>query len=313
MAAAAEEPQRLSELLESGWRLLEEVESSAEASSGAPAVQRKVQHGIGLLERAARAIAELQLFSRNEELDEVASADLRFMLVPALLGALVLKQQPGGGAAAAERRLEHVQRARGLFLDFLRLCADYGVGPTEMPAEEPGEPRQREREGGGGLEAAAARRRAKIERYKQKKEVENQLASLKTLIDRAQAEEEQLREFYLLHIRKWVSTSLEEIESIDQEIEILTQRDALKQQVQKSSRRSRKKKRQRKKRRKPWRKHGNGTTGRTCIRGAMATGRTWADVLCRGELHPADLPHILWASPLGRQGANQNHHVTGQA
>lgn len=64
MAAAAEgeEDQRLSELLESGWRLLEEVESDTGASSGAPAVQRRVQRGLELLERVARAVSQLELF-----------------------------------------------------------------------------------------------------------------------------------------------------------------------------------------------------------------------------------------------------------
>lgn len=66
-------------------------------------------------------------------------------------------------------------------------------------------------------------------RYKQKKELENQLATLKPFIDGGQAEEEQIREFYLLQIKKWISTSLEEIESIDQEVAILIRRDALKQ------------------------------------------------------------------------------------
>ncbi|XP_063169416.1 immunoglobulin-binding protein 1 isoform X2 [Candoia aspera] len=227
-AAAAAEPERLSELLESGWRLLEEVESGGEASSGAPAVQRRVQRGLELLERAARAVAQLELFSRNEELEEIPSADLRFMLVPALLAALTLRQ------VAPERRLEHVRRARGLFLDFLRLCRDYAVArfdlPREAEAEEEedgGEAAPAPPDGQSSLLAMAAGRRAKIERYKQKKELENQLASLKPFIDSGQAEEEQIREFYLLQIKKWINISLEEIESIDQEIAILNRRGAL--------------------------------------------------------------------------------------
>ncbi|XP_026558905.1 immunoglobulin-binding protein 1 isoform X2 [Pseudonaja textilis] len=238
MAAAAEgeESPRLSELLESGWRLLEEVESDAEASSGAPAVQRRVQRGLELLERAARAVSQLELFSRNEELEEIASADLRFMLVPALLAALTLRQ------VAPARRLEHLRRARSLFMEFLRLCRDYAVARFDLPREavdeeeEEGEEEGEQRGGEAGpappygqvsLLAMAAARRAKIERYKQKKELENQLASLKPFIDSGQAEEEQIREFYLLQIKKWVAVSLEEIESIDQEIAILKRRGAL--------------------------------------------------------------------------------------
>ncbi|XP_028571231.2 immunoglobulin-binding protein 1 [Podarcis muralis] len=241
MAASTttEEPLRLSELLESGWRLLEEVEdgSAAEPSSGAPAVQRKVQRGIGLLERASSAVAELQLFSHNEELEEISSADLKFMLVPALLAALVLKQ------VNPSKRLEHVQRARAGFMDFLKVCKDYGIGRFQLPREVEVEVESGDESESSGsninsvlgtdqqtaILAMASNRQAKIERYKQKKELENQLATLKPFIDGGQAEEEQIREFYLLQIKKWISTSLEEIESIDQEVAILIRRDALKQ------------------------------------------------------------------------------------
>nr|XP_056715696.1 immunoglobulin-binding protein 1 [Euleptes europaea] len=231
-AASEASGERLPELLEAGWRLLEEVESGAEASSGAASVQRKVQRGIALLERAAAAVAQLDLFSRQEELEEVASADVRFLLVPALLGALVLRQAGGGGGG--ERRLEQVRRARGCFLDFLRLCRDYGAGRFAMPPDDPHDdppdpaPHDPARQH-DALLAMAHARQAKIQRYKQKKERENRLASLKTFIDSGQAEEEQIREFYMLQITKWINVSLEEIESIDQEIAILSRRDALKQ------------------------------------------------------------------------------------
>ncbi|XP_070615740.1 immunoglobulin-binding protein 1 isoform X2 [Erythrolamprus reginae] len=232
MAEAAEEkePARLSELLESGWRLLEEVESGVEASSGVAEVQRRVQRGLDLLERAASAVAELELFSRNEELEEIASADLRFMLVPALLASLILRQ------GVPSRRLEHLRRARGLFHDFLRLCRDYALARFELPPEavegggsgqeHGGEAAPAPSNGQASLMAMATARRAKIERYKQKKDCENQLASLKPFIDSGQAEEEQIREFYLLQIKKWITISLDEIESIDQEIAILNRRDA---------------------------------------------------------------------------------------
>ncbi|XP_042334376.1 immunoglobulin-binding protein 1 [Sceloporus undulatus] len=255
MAAAAEEEEgapggdggsgRLSELLESGWRLLEE----AEAEGGRVEAQRKVQRGIALLERTARAVAELQLFSGNEELEELPSADLRFLPVPALLAALVLKQE------SPSRRLEHLRRARALFLRFLRLCRDYGLLPQgQMPPERDSEedseePQEEEEEDPlepsasssnaprrrppasdqAAFLAMAASRRAKIERYKQKKELESRLAALRLLVEAGRAEEEQLREYYLLQIKKWIGISLEELESLDRERAILARRDALKQ------------------------------------------------------------------------------------
>ncbi|NWX13814.1 IGBP1 protein, partial [Aegotheles bennettii] len=168
--------------------------------------------------------------SNNEELEEIASADLRYLAVPALLGALTLRQvEPG-------RRLEHLQSARCHFCRFLRLCHSYGLGTFRLP---PASPTGEEGPGGpatGGpssaqpsLVAMAASRQAKIERYKQKKELENRLASMRTCVESGQADEDQIREFYLLEIQRWITTSLEEIESIDQEMVIVRSRGAAKQ------------------------------------------------------------------------------------
>ncbi|XP_050569360.1 immunoglobulin-binding protein 1 isoform X1 [Cygnus atratus] len=219
---------RLPELLATGWRLWEEVEAGTEPSSGAPAVQDKVRQGLGALRQAAAMVAELDLFSENEELEEVASADLKYLAVPALLGALTLRQ------VDASRRREHLEAARAHFCRFLQLCRAYGLSAAPPPAaapgdEEAGSPPPRGPAAQRSLLAMAAGRQAKIERYKQKKELENRLASVRTFVDSGQADEDQIREFYLLQIQKWVNISFEEIESIDQEMVILRSRDAVKQ------------------------------------------------------------------------------------
>nr|XP_008509808.1 PREDICTED: immunoglobulin-binding protein 1 [Equus przewalskii] len=66
-------------------------------------------------------------------------------------------------------------------------------------------------------------------RYKQKKEVEHRLSTLKSAVESGQADDERVREYYLLHLRRWIGISLEEIESIDQEIKILKEKDSSKE------------------------------------------------------------------------------------
>lgn len=78
------------------------------------------------------------------------------------------------------------------------------------------------------LVSMAAQRQAKIERYRQKKDLEARLSDVRRLVDSGQADDEVSRDFYLLNVRRWVSVSLEEIESIDQEMEILKKMDVLK-------------------------------------------------------------------------------------
>lgn len=110
--------------------------------------------------------------SENEELEEVASADLRYLAVPALLGALTLRQ------VDASRRREHLEAARAHFCRFLQLCRAYGLSAAPPPAHTAGpgaeEEEEKAKEAGStgargptaqrSLLAMAAGRQAKIER-----------------------------------------------------------------------------------------------------------------------------------------------------
>ncbi|XP_010190735.1 PREDICTED: immunoglobulin-binding protein 1 [Mesitornis unicolor] len=232
MAEGAVAGPRLAELLSTGRRLWEEVETGTEPSSGAPAVQEKVRLPRGTLGLDEAGTSRLSPSSENEELEEIASADLKYLPLPALLGALTLKQ------VDLSKRLEHLESARAHFWRFLKLCKSYGLGSFHLPpatACSPGEEDAGSPAPGGlaaakpSLVAMASSRQAKIERYKQKKELENRLASMRTFVENGQADEDQIRKFYILQIQKWISTSLEEIESIDQEIVILRNRGTAKQ------------------------------------------------------------------------------------
>lgn len=102
--------------------------------------------------------------SENEELEEVASADLKFMLLPALLGGLTLKQ------VDLSRRREHLESAREHFLRFLKLCRNYGLGSFQLPPSTPGEekaesPLPPQDPTQPNLLAMAMSRTAKIERW----------------------------------------------------------------------------------------------------------------------------------------------------
>ncbi|XP_051824460.1 immunoglobulin-binding protein 1 [Antechinus flavipes] len=231
VAAATEDEEeivgpRLPQLLETGRRLLGEVEDTNE-STNSRFIQEKVKQGLESLEKASRMMAQLDLFSPNEDLEEISSTDLKYLLVPALQGALTLKQ------ISFNHRLEQVQTARAHFMDFLKQCQNYQVTKFELPSTQDNPPGKKSFDGPTGsqqsLVAMASHRQAKIERYKQKKELENKLASLESAVENGRADEEQVREYYLLHLQKWVNISLEEIESIDQEIVILKARDLGKQ------------------------------------------------------------------------------------
>uniref|UniRef100_A0A3B3ZEX1 Uncharacterized protein n=1 Tax=Periophthalmus magnuspinnatus TaxID=409849 RepID=A0A3B3ZEX1_9GOBI len=194
---AEQDSLKLSELFERGWSALDELDSTQDPLSS-HGIQDRVQRAIRGLETASRRVAQLELFSRNEELEEVCTSELKYLLLPALLGALTLKQ------TSRERRLEILQTARNYFVDYLQRCKNYNSEAVKMSGQ------------------------AKIERYRQKKEVEAQLEAVKKAVESGKADEETSRQFYLLHLRRWISQSLEEVESIDQELPILKNMGALK-------------------------------------------------------------------------------------
>uniref|UniRef100_UPI0002C865E6 Immunoglobulin-binding protein 1 n=1 Tax=Homo sapiens TaxID=9606 RepID=UPI0002C865E6 len=199
---------RLPELFETGRQLLDEVEVATEPA-GSRIVQEKVFKGLDLLEKAAEMLSQLDLFSRNEDLEEIASTDLKYLLVPAFQGALTMKQ------VNPSKRLDHLQRAREHFINYLTQCHCYHVAEFELPSMAY-----------PSLVAMASQRQAKIQRYKQKKELEHRLSAMKSAVESGQADDERVREYYLLHLQRWIDISLEEIESIDQEIKILRERDS---------------------------------------------------------------------------------------
>ncbi|KAM8908711.1 immunoglobulin-binding protein 1 [Spinachia spinachia] len=233
------EPSKLSDLLERGWKIFEEVDSTNEPLAS-NSIQVRIKRGITMLEEASSMVALLDLFSRNEELEEIATADLKYLLLPALLGALTMKQ------TGRDKRLEVVRTARGHFMDFLKRCKEYNMCDFELPhltnenetpdeASENGSssPTVRPKLCPSDLVCMAAQRQAKIERYRQRKELEARLSDVRKAVDSGQADDEVSRDFYNLNAKRWVTVCLEEMESIDQEMEILQQMDGLKQGVPK--------------------------------------------------------------------------------
>ncbi|XP_006884805.1 PREDICTED: immunoglobulin-binding protein 1-like [Elephantulus edwardii] len=226
MAAADDEflLPSLAELFETSKQLLDEVEVATEPT-GARIIQDKVVKALGLLEQVAERLSQLDLFSRNEDLEEIASTDLKYLLVPAFQGALAMKQ------GNTSKRLDHLQWAREHFLNYLTQCHYYHVAEFELPQTNNSTENNTASSSVTypNLVALASQRQAKIERYKQKKEMESRLSALKSAVESGQADDEHVREYSLIHLRRWIGISLEEIESIDQEIKILRVRESSKE------------------------------------------------------------------------------------
>ena len=164
MAAAEGEeclPPGLPELFDTCQRLLDEVDVAAEPP-GSRVVQEKVSKGLHLLKQSAEMLLQLDLFSHNEDLEEIASSDLKYLMVPALQGAFALKQ------VNPSKRLDDLQWAREHFLIYLTQCQHYHVAEFELPKTKNNSAESNTPSSSmahPNLVAMASQRQAKIERW----------------------------------------------------------------------------------------------------------------------------------------------------
>lgn len=144
-------------------------------------LQYKVKKCMNLLEDVTRMVSSAGIFSSNESVEEIDTSNVKFLLLPVLLGTLALKLTSGD-------RLEIVKTAEMYFRDFLQRCKDYSIKENiEIPPFENTEetnsgdtpsfsPRNVD------MMAMARRRASKIQQYHEQKDLENQMALLRKVI-----------------------------------------------------------------------------------------------------------------------------------
>ncbi|CAH1244739.1 IGBP1 [Branchiostoma lanceolatum] len=198
---------KLSEIFERGWKIQRDVEKSDEPT-GSLKLQDQVKSGMGFLDQAAHMVRELQLFSENEELQEVATCNIRYLLLPALMSDLTMRHM-------GEDRLPLVQKAKDYLTEFLKVCKAYGVTSEEYQSGDSS------KAGPTDMAAMSRQREATIARFRQQKENEQKLEAMRVSMETRGEDDEVQREYYTLQLQKWVHSAFRELSSIDQELEIL--------------------------------------------------------------------------------------------
>jgi len=152
----------------------------------------------------------LSLFSRNEELEEISSSNLRYLLLPAFMGELSLLQ-------ASDDRHTNVSRAKIYFIDYLQRCKDYSLTDLDLLpyGEEDSDAANKDHRN------PASDRQAKINRYKQTKELKSNILKLDERLSSDVVDDDVLREYFLSWIRLWINEGVEKLSLINSELEIL--------------------------------------------------------------------------------------------
>lgn len=182
--------------------------------------QSQVKKAMRLFEDTTRLVSIAEIFSSNESIDEVATKNIRYFLLPALLGTLSLK-------LCVEDRFNVIQTAEVYFRDFLKRCKSYGIVDIEIQEHNENSSLEsfesvRQQSHGTNLAAMARERNAKLQRYKEQKDLESQLEVLKRSVCNMSIVDEELeRKYYLTLIKNFCSQAVDELNSTEMEKPLL--------------------------------------------------------------------------------------------
>lgn len=223
----ADDEVNLSEFFNAAHMAVLEIERSDAASSDA-GFQRRIAEAARQLEWATVSASRLDLFSSNEEIEELPTSSLKFLLLPVYLGRLMNKKSvdaassaSSGGPAAARKKL--VDMVVVYFEDFLTRLGDYGffsgVIPTKTGSGAPGNKASSSTV--PDLKAMNAEREVKIRRFKESKDRRERLAAFEERRKAEKLGEEEERKYWLESIEDWMNKSLEDLTSLKEERDIL--------------------------------------------------------------------------------------------
>jgi len=202
----------------------------AHLPGGDPGLQRRIGEGRALAQRCGALVSQLSVFSSNEELEDINTGDIKYLLVPFFEGELLLRVQEPEERGSHEERLEQLKRASRILTHFLEdvnarkaLRNEAKAGWEEQSSDRPAD--------------AGAARMLKIGRLKAARRAKEALTALlaKSLAaaadDDADADEDEAdRETAMLTLECCCHTALDSLRSTAQEIEMLEMVETMKRQ-----------------------------------------------------------------------------------
>lgn len=174
-----------------------------------------------MLEDSTRLVSMAGMFSKNETEDEIATNNLKFLLLPFFLAQTTLK-------LCSRDRKNVVEVAKEYYEDFLKRCEEYGLCERSHTAVSKAtdiivrDEMQR-------LTQMAQQRNQKLQKYQQKKELKEQIKQLKVAMEREDTDEDIKRNFYLKLIKSCVWEAQDELGTLEQEAEILKHIEGLRE------------------------------------------------------------------------------------
>ncbi|KAF2083174.1 type 2A phosphatase-associated protein 42 [Saccharata proteae CBS 121410] len=208
-----QQPQSLRELFANAEVKRRDVESSYDSNS--PAFQEKLSAAIATYEKCSEAVDRISLFSPNETLEDISSNDLQYMPIDFHIAELV--QRVSGGDRKA-----YLLQARESYDKFLKLLDTYDIlskSDAKLLEQYKDAPNSFST---ASTSDASARRDTKIARFRAEKEMKSKLEHLRQNPAALQNDDAALRQLHLTNISLCVHTTFQSLESIAQELQILS-------------------------------------------------------------------------------------------
>lgn len=164
---------------------------------------------MGHFEQATVIVNQVNMFSPNEQIDEVSTESLPFMLLPYFLGKLTTKVNKPNST-------EMIDLGEIYFKDHLQRCQEYELcdAPKKKADQDNKTDAAQQKSEQRELIEAAYNRNDKIAQYRKMKEIEEYMAKMRNAVKNKTADEEVRREFFLKYLQKSIIDSKQELESL---------------------------------------------------------------------------------------------------
>jgi immunoglobulin-binding protein 1 len=122
-----DESQTVSQLFDLAWTNQNDLQSPS-IDTTTNEYTSKLLHTIRLLEALEKRLISLELFSENEQIEEISTTNLRYLLLNAFLGWLHQTKR-----SKPSQRLINVQHACDYYSKFLTMTRNYGIHKFSVP------------------------------------------------------------------------------------------------------------------------------------------------------------------------------------
>ncbi|KAG5339003.1 IGB1B protein, partial [Acromyrmex charruanus] len=213
------DPATLSQLFDNAFEMFNNINATVEPTNS-PKVQLDIKRTMHMFEDATRLVSIVDMFSDNETFEEIATENIKYFLLPALLGKLTNQ------LCIIDDRLHLAKVAEIYFIDFLKRLKAYGLTDVEIPqistVDEKKEARDNENTSESRmLENMMIRRNTKLQRYQQEKDLESRLDTLKKNLDNPNIDDEFKREYFVTLIKLYAVRIVDDLNFLKKEKIIL--------------------------------------------------------------------------------------------